>query len=120
MTLIMLLIVGLIILLPLGLIIFLIIRGMGQWSANNRMPVLSVGTRIVAKRTQTGGGKHVSTSYYVTFEAPTGERREFVVRGSEYGMLVEHEAGLLTYQGTRYKGFQRAGFPPGSFQGRLP
>ena len=115
MTVIVLLMVVLFIL-PIGLIVFLIFRGLGQWSENNRMPVFSVGARIVAKRTQTSGGKHVSTSYYVTFEAPTDERREFVVRGSEYGMLVEHEAGVLT----RYKGFQRAGFPVGGFQNRLP
>ncbi|MBA3470442.1 MAG: DUF2500 domain-containing protein [Herpetosiphonaceae bacterium] len=120
MTLVLILIMVLLFILPVGFIIFLIVRGLVQRSENNRMPVLSVGARIVAKRTQTGGGKYVSTSYYVTFEAPTGERREFVVSGSEYGILGEHDTGMLTYQGTRYKGFQRAGFPPGGFQNRLP
>jgi hypothetical protein len=113
------LLITLLFILPIGLIIFLIVRGLVQRLENNRMPVLSVGARIVAKRTRTGGGKYVSTSYYVTFEVPTGERREFTVSGSEYGMLGEHDAGLLTYQGTRYKGFQRAGFPAGDFQNSL-
>ena len=90
-----------------GLIVFIFARGFGQWSANNRQPVLTAPARVVAKRTHASGHNHVSTSYYVTFELPAGERREFAVGGAEYGMLAEHDAGLLAFQGTRYKGFQR-------------
>jgi hypothetical protein len=32
---------------------------------------------------------------------------ELQVDGSEYGMLVEGDQGRLTFQGTRYLGFER-------------
>lgn len=31
---------------------------------------------------------------------------EFTVEGSEYGMLIEGDHGKLTFQGTRYLGFE--------------
>lgn len=106
-----LLIMGLFFLLITGILVFVIGKAVSQWSHNNNQPVLSAPARVLTKRTRTGGGEHVSTSYYVTFELPNGERREFGVPGAEYGMLVEHDGGLLTFQGTRYKGFQRAQAP---------
>ena len=48
-----------------------------------------------------------STSYYVTFEVDSGDRIEFSMSGSEYGMLIEGDAGTLNFQGTRYLGFER-------------
>ncbi len=47
------------------------------------------------------------TSYYVTFQVESGDRMEFTVSGSDYGMLVEGDIGKLSFQGTRYLGFQR-------------
>jgi len=99
--------IGLIVMVILGPIIFIVVKIQSQRAENNGKPVLSEHARIVTKRPRTGGGNIVSTSYYVTFELPTGERREFSVKGDEYGMLVENDEGLLTYQGTRYMGFQR-------------
>lgn len=32
---------------------------------------------------------------------------EFLVSGTEYGMLVEGDQGMLHFQGTRYLGFDR-------------
>ena len=32
---------------------------------------------------------------------------EFYVDGYEYGMLVEGDKGMLSFQGTRYLGFER-------------
>ena len=32
---------------------------------------------------------------------------EFAIRGTEYGLLAEGDRGKLTFQGTRYLGFQR-------------
>jgi hypothetical protein len=107
MGLVVILLMGLMFMSMFGFILFLIVKGMARWSDNNSQPVRSERARILARRTSTSGGNHVSTSYYLTFELPTGERREFAVGGSEYGMLVQHDTGLLTYQGTRYKGFQR-------------
>lgn len=48
-----------------------------------------------------------STTYYATFEVESGDRLEFQVSNTEYGMLVENDEGRLTFQGTRYLGFER-------------
>ena len=47
------------------------------------------------------------TSYYVTFQVESGDRMELEVDGSDYGMLVEGDIGKLSFQGTRYLGFER-------------
>ncbi len=48
-----------------------------------------------------------STTYYATFEVLSGDRLEFMIRDTEYGQLVEGDVGKLTFQGTRYLGFER-------------
>ena len=105
-----------------GLIIFTIIRGIGEWNKNNQSPRLTVEASIVAKRTHvsrhthhnagdiTGAhGTHMtsSTSYYVTFQVESGDRMKLSVKSSEYGMLAEGDSGRLTFQGTRFLGFER-------------
>lgn len=100
-----------------GIIIFGIIKGITQWNKNNHSPRLTVTAGIVAKRTQvshthhnTGtGAMHMSssTSYYVTFEVESKDRIELRVSGAEYGMLAEGDFGKLSFQGTRYLGFER-------------
>ena len=37
----------------------------------------------------------------------SGDRIELKVSGKEYGMLVEQDSGILTFQGTRYLDFER-------------
>ena len=102
-----------------GLIIFALIRGGAQWSKNNNSPVLTVSARIVAKRAAVsnhthhhGGGMSMhgaysSTAYYVTFEVESRDRMELRVPDREYGLLAEGDTGRLTFQGTRFKGFER-------------
>ena len=105
-----------------GLIIFTIICGIGEWNKNNQSPRLTVEASIVAKRTHvsrhthhnagdiTGAhGTHMtsSTSYYVTFQVESGDRMQLSVKSSEYGMLAEGDSGRLTFQGTRFLGFER-------------
>lgn len=104
-----------------GLIIFTIIRGIGEWNKNNQSPA-DRRASIVAERTHvqrhthhnagdiTGAhGTHMtsSTSYYVTFQVESGDRMELSVKSSEYGMLAEGDSGRLTFQGTRFLGFER-------------
>jgi len=48
-----------------------------------------------------------STTYYVTFEEPSGERRELQVSGQDFGQLAEGDRGHLMHQGTRFNGFTR-------------
>ncbi|CAK7005738.1 DUF2500 domain-containing protein [Tissierella carlieri] len=103
-------------LLVFGIIIFTIIKGISEWSSNNKQPVLTVVAKLVTKRTNTSHHNNhnnmhssTSTSYYATFEVESGDRMEFHISGKEYGMLVEGDIGKLTFQGTRYHGFERIG-----------
>lgn len=95
------------------------VKGILQWNKNNHSPRLTVAAKVVAKRTNVshhhhhGAGDHVghsstSTTYYVTFEVESGDRMELHVQGYDYGMLVEGDQGNLTFQGTRYLGFERS------------
>ncbi|MFJ7649561.1 DUF2500 domain-containing protein [Lysinibacillus sp. NPDC097279] len=65
--------------------------------------------KTVTKRTDTGGSGYSSahTSYYVTFEVQSGDRLELKLDGRSYGQLAEHDFGILTFQGTRFKTFER-------------
>ena len=103
--------------LAIGTFIVTAVRGIGQWSKNNNSPRLTVPATVVAKRTNVtrhhhGGANghhhhHTSTTYYVTFQVESGDRMELEMAGSEYGLLVEGDNGKLTFQGTRYLGFER-------------
>ena len=50
----------------------------------------------------------VDTSYFVTFQFDSGDRMEFLINEQNFGYLVESDRGMLTFQGTRYLGFERA------------
>lgn len=50
-----------------------------------------------------------STTYYAAFEFDGGDRMELRLSGRAYGLLAEGDAGLLTFQGTRFLDFQRQG-----------
>jgi hypothetical protein len=102
----------------LGYIVFTALRGLGQWNKNNNSPVLTVEAKVVTKRISVsehhnaGNDSSISnatstTTYFTTFEVESGDRMELKVPGGEYGMLVEGDAGRLTFQGTRYKNFDR-------------
>ena len=89
------------------------VRGLAQWSRNNASPLLTVPARVVAKRTRVGhsgthnSGYHTYTRYYATFQVESGDRMELNLPGEEYGLLAEGDEGMLSFQGTRYKGFER-------------
>jgi hypothetical protein len=103
--------------LTIGTFIVIAVKGIGQWNKNNHSPRLTVPATIVAKRTNVsrhrhGGANghhhhHTSTTYYVTFQVESGDRMELHVAGHEYGLLIEGDTGKLTFQGTRYLGFER-------------
>ena len=100
-------------------------RGIWVWIRNNRSPVQTVAARVASKRMKVSGyGSHVMpghvsamhmnavssthTRYFATFEMENGERVELSVNEAEYGMLAESDSGRLSFQGTRYLGFERA------------
>ena len=102
-----------------GMVIMTAVKGISQWNKNNHSPRLTVPATIVAKRTNVSSHHHHnhgstgmhhtshSTSYYVTFQVESGDRMELNVAGQEFGMLIEGDQGRLTFQGTRYLGFER-------------
>ncbi len=98
--------------------IFAIISIVRQWMQNNNSPRLTVEALVVSKRTYTtqqpvagdatgAHGFHTSTDCAVTFQVESGDQLKFSVSGSEYRMLAEGDRGRLTFQGTRYLGFER-------------
>ena len=104
------------------LIASVILKSVAQWSKNNNSPRLTVACVIVDKRTETtmhqtpvagdASGAHgyhttTNTTHFVTFQVESGDRIEFSVSSSEYGRLAEGNQGKLTFQGTRYLGFER-------------
>ena len=102
-----------------GMMFIRMIKGGIQWNRNNNSPVLTVEAQVVAKRLSVSTYTHhhndnmamdettSSTTYYITFEVESGDRMELRVPDEEYGLLVEGDLGRLTFQGTRYKGFER-------------
>lgn len=101
-----------------GLIIVSIIKGISEWSDNNKQDVVTYKARIVAKRqhvsdtvvggTDTTAAHTVSSSdYFVTFQDEYGARQEFRVKDRDYGLMAEGDTGILSHQGTRFKGFER-------------
>ena len=89
---------------------------------NDQSPRVTADAKVVSKRMQVGerGSRRMRTNgmmedgysysysdYFVTFEFESGDRLELPVDGSDYGVLVEGDTGRLSFQGTRYLGFQR-------------
>ena len=100
-----------------GTFVVILVKGISEWNKNNHSPRLTVPATIVAKRTNVSRHRHsganghhnhhTSTTYYVTFQVESGDRMEFHITGQEYGLLVEGDKGNLSFQGTRYLGFER-------------
>ena len=97
-----------------GVFVVTIGRSVLQWNKNNHSPRLTVPATVLSKRADVSRHHNAnthhsstSTSYYVTFEVESGDRMELNMNGSEYGLLVEGDRGMLTFQGTRYLSFER-------------
>lgn len=98
----------------LALIILQAVRGLLQWGRNNASPRLTVEATVVAKREQHGHTHNAATNvadaytrYFATFEVESGDRMELAVPARQIGMLAEGDRGRLTFQGTRFLGFER-------------
>ncbi len=87
-----------------------------RWRDRGR-PVLSVRARVVGKRPDVSSRPHyqengpvqmqTDTAYYVTFQMENGDRLEFRVDGTRYGMLAEADEGTLTFRGSTFLHFER-------------
>lgn len=90
------------------MLLWLFILSLTGWIKNQRSPKLTVYAKIVAKRKDTDiRDGHSFTWHFITFEFESGERKEFFVGGRTYGMSVEGDCGNLSFQGSRYLGFER-------------
>lgn len=107
--------IAIVFIIVIGGILFSLFTSIKQWSDNNKQPVLSVNAKVISKRTEVkkrGGagddhGSSTRTYYYTTFEVESGDRMELPMNGRDQGLLAEGDIGTLTFQGTRYKGFER-------------
>ena len=105
-----------------SIFIVILVKILKQWKTNNQSPRLTVDATIVAKRASVSSQHHAnagditgaqgystmsSTTYYATFQVESGDRMELCVPANEYGMLVEGDRGRLSFQGTRFLGFER-------------
>ena len=104
-----------------GVFLFIIISSIVRARKNSKSPRLTVEATVVSKRIDVSHSTHThagqlngaayhtttSTTNYVTFQFESGDRMEFLIDGSEYGLLVEGDKGKLTFQGTRFIGFER-------------
>lgn len=82
-----------------GIALFYIIR-------NRRKPKLKVSATVVAKRTSSHR-KATDRHYFVTFQVESGDRIEFWVDSFQYSELIQDDCGVLTFQGTRFIGFEK-------------
>lgn len=97
-----------------GAVAVAVVKGLARWSRNNASPVETLPATVTGKRTSVSGGNSTRARswYHATFELPDRSRVELSVRARVYAQLAEGDRGLLTRQGTRFKGFQREGAPP--------
>lgn len=95
-----------------------LVSGAKRKHKNDQSPRVTADAKVVSKRMQVGQNRQSSgdndmmrsytySKYFVTFEFESSDRLELPVDGSDYGLLVEGDTGKLSFQGTRYLGFQR-------------
>ena len=89
----------LIIVVTLGVILFVIIK-------NRRSPKLTVPATVLSKRT-IRQKKSSDTCYFVTFQFEGGDTKEFYMAHIDYRNVKEDDFGKLTFQGTRFIGFEK-------------
>lgn len=102
--------------------VYAFVKNIKQSHKNNKSPRLTVDAEVASKRIDVTHHSHAnagdatgahgyhttsSTDYYVTFQVESGDRIEFSLSSYEYSMLVEGDCGKLSFQGTRYLGFER-------------
>ena len=95
-----------------ALFFYFIVKSISQFVKNENSPILTVPATVVDMRRKThhhhsNGHHHHTHSYHITFEKEDGERLELKVKRYEYNELAIGDRGVLTHQGTRYKGFER-------------
>ncbi|MFT4415905.1 DUF2500 domain-containing protein [Fredinandcohnia humi] len=108
--------IGIIFIFVIVMVVVNVAKGATQWKKNEDSPRLTVPAIVKTKRTHTSRHTHnhdnhhhhsTHSQYFVTFEFESGDRTEFLVSGTEFGQLAEGDKGKLSFQGTRFQGFER-------------
>lgn len=92
---------------------FIIVYIVKQKSKDDRAPCLTVGAKVIDKRTVSHRHHHPDRMshrhyyHYVTFELQDGQRTELRVARDEFDLLCVAEVGMLTLQGTRFISFDK-------------
>lgn len=89
-----------------GTIVSTLVKNSKQEQKNNASPRLTCEATVVTKRTQVRGD-HAHTTYFATFQFESGDRLEMQIPHDRFGYLVEGDRGNLSFQGTRFLGFER-------------
>ena len=92
------------------MIVFFIYSAVKENRYNNKQPIVPAEAKVIGKRTHVSGGSNnhsASTTYYITFELINSERLELRVSYNDYAYIVEGDKGILTFQGRRFKSFER-------------
>lgn len=101
-----------------AIIVLSLVIIIAHWIKDRRSPRIAVQATISDKRIQKdyvsrqrnaapGMHSHRMLTYYVTFDLETCEHIELRVSKLKYAELKKGSSGKLTYQGTRYIGFER-------------
>lgn len=108
--------------LVIGIFIAAVVRMFLRWHKNNNSPRLTVEATVVSRRQEVthhnsanagditgahGFSTSSFTSYYATFQVESGDRLELAIPSNQYGYLAEGDRGRLSFQGTRFLGFER-------------
>lgn len=72
----------------------------------NSSQVTTCFARVITKRTPGG------SEYYIGFEMEDGERIELCVQGSQYGVIIEGDQGMVSFRDGRMVAFDRTGAVP--------
>ena len=88
--------------------VLVFVKIISQWHKNIQSPRLTVEATVVAKRQHISHSEDSShTTYYATFQFESGDRLELAIPRTQIGYLVEGDNGKLSFQGTRFLGFER-------------
>ena len=102
-----------------GAILFALLRGLYIWNKNNHSPRVTEEAEVYTKRqdfstftnrsrnTQFGSYRSIRVRYFVVFQTKNSGAVKLKVSSDDFDMLREGEKGLLTFQGTRFLGFEK-------------
>lgn len=87
----------------------LLIDAYWQKRKNDACPFLTIPAKAISKRMN---NHQFRSAYFTTFELDSGERIEFSLTDSLYGLIIEVDQGYLTYQGTHFISFEERTISP--------